>query len=94
MRIKVLLSLVIVTLLLAACGGSSGQEVAPTVPAVAEEPAEAPTEVPAEEPAEVPTEAPAEEMMDAASMIGSPDPLAVSGNIVSAGSSTVFPLAE
>ncbi|MFN2143326.1 MAG: PstS family phosphate ABC transporter substrate-binding protein, partial [Candidatus Promineifilaceae bacterium] len=94
MRIKVLLSLVIVALLLAACGGSSGQEVAPTAPAAAEEPAEAPTEVPAEEPAEVPTEAPAEEMMDAASMIGSPDPLAVSGNIVSAGSSTVFPLAE
>ena len=31
---------------------------------------------------------------ESAMMIGSPDPLAVSGNVVSAGSSTVFPLAE
>jgi phosphate transport system substrate-binding protein len=99
MRFKVIELLIFVALFVAACGGSSGQEVAPTAPASVEEPTEAPAEMPAEEPTEAPAEEaemPAEEssMADAASMIGSPDPLAVSGNIVSAGSSTVFPLAE
>ncbi len=87
MRFKIVILFLLLALFVAACGGQSGQELAPTAPAPAEE-----AEV--EEPAEEPEEAPAEEMADAASMIGSPDPLAVSGNVVSAGSSTVFPLAE
>ena len=89
MRIRILILFILIALFVAACGGSSGQEVAPTAPPVVKEAEEAP----AEEAEEVSAEE-AEEMVDATSMIGSPDPLAVSGNIVSAGSSTVFPLAE
>ncbi len=82
MRLKIALILTIIALFVVACGGDSGQEVAPTRPAPAQE-ADA---SPAEE-----VEAPAEEMMDEMPL---PDPLSVNGIIVSAGSSTVFPLAE
>ncbi|MFN2247532.1 MAG: PstS family phosphate ABC transporter substrate-binding protein [Candidatus Promineifilaceae bacterium] len=91
MRFKVTVLLIFVALFVAACGGSSGQEVAPTAPASASEPTEAAAEAPT---AEAEATANEESMVEAASMIGLPDPLAVSGNIVSAGSSTVFPLAE
>ena len=99
MRLRIVILMILVALFVAACGGTSGQEVAPTAPADAEEaeqPAEETAAEPTEEPMEEPTEAPAEEAVDSESMamIGAPDPLAVSGNIVSAGSSTVFPLAE
>ena len=99
MRFKIAVLLIITALFVVACGADSGQELAPT-PRPTAEAAEAATEAPAEE-AEMPAEesaAPAEEaeMPAEESMgeIGMPDPLAVSGNIVSAGSSTVFPLAE
>ena len=91
MRIKVFLLLIFVVIFTMACGGGSGQEVAPTAPAVAEEPADEAVEQPTDTPAEEITE---EVVGESSAMIGSPDPLAVSGNIVSAGSSTVFPLAE
>jgi phosphate transport system substrate-binding protein len=95
MQFKVVILLIFAALFMAACGGGSGQEVAPTAPAAAEEPVEEAAEEPIEETSEEPAEEPAEEeMVDPAAVIGSPDPLAVSGNIVSAGSSTVFPLAE
>jgi phosphate transport system substrate-binding protein len=74
---------VLASLVLAACGGGTIQ-----TPAPAEEPA-----APAEEPAAEPTEAPAEEpASDDPMAMYAPD--AVSGDIVIAGSSTVFPLAE
>jgi len=70
------------SLVLAACGGTI------QTPAPAEEPA-----APAEEPAAEPTEAPEEPAMPEDPMaMYAPD--AVSGDIVIAGSSTVFPLAE
>lgn len=88
MKSRVITFLSLLILILAACGGGSGQELAPTA-------------VPADNTASEPQEEAVEEASTAdestgASMaaIGAPDPLAVSGNIVSAGSSTVFPLAE
>ena len=82
----------VLALVLAACGGQA-QEVAPTAAAAVESAAETAGE--AVEAAQ-PTVESAVETAPAGSamMIGEPDPLAVSGNIVSAGSSTVFPLAE
>ncbi len=108
MKNTFLVLLVLVALLLAACGGQVQQaaptiaaaveEAVPTVEAAVEEAAEAVEEVaeePTAAPVEEPTEAPAEEPgAESAMEIGMPDPLAVSGSIVSAGSSTVFPLAE
>ena len=75
---------VLASLTLAACGGDI------QTPAPAEEPA-APAEEPAEEPTAVPEE-PAEEPASDPMAMYAPD--AVSGDIVIAGSSTVFPLAE
>ncbi|NMC54435.1 MAG: PstS family phosphate ABC transporter substrate-binding protein [Chloroflexi bacterium] len=79
--------LVIASVVLAACGATP--TAAPTAEAAAE--AASPTAV-AEQPTEVPaTEAVMEPVDDMLPMV---DPLAVTGDIVSAGSSTVFPLAE
>lgn len=92
MRYRVMILFILLALFIAACGGG-------------DETADAPQEAPAIEGAAgiEPTqevepagesmtdeEAPAEGMGD----MLMPDPLAVSGNVVSAGSSTVFPLAE
>ena len=77
--------LIAMSFVLAACGGGATATEAPVVqPTTA--PAE-PTAAPAE-PTSAPTEAPTEDTM----AMYAPD--AVSGDIVSAGSSTVFPLSE
>ena len=104
MRIKLLVLLVWVALLAVACGGTTPptteevvatvetavEEVAPTTEAAAEDPtaemAEEATAAP--EATEEPTTTAGDGTMPMA------DPLAVSGDIVAAGSSTVFPLAE
>lgn len=84
MRLKSVILLLILALLLAACGG--GQEQAPATPEPA---AAAPTEETAEDLGEeVPVEQPI------SGELPMPDPLAVSGDIITAGSSTVFPLTE
>lgn len=70
---------------LAACGGEP--TAVPEIP-TAEPVAEMPTELPA------PTEAPVEEPMSGGVMLEPVDPAAVTGDIVTAGSSTVFPLSE
>jgi phosphate transport system substrate-binding protein len=84
--------LLMTALLVSACGGSEAPAAdAPAVGEVAvEEPAVAPTEAPPQE-AGQPAEAPA-----AMSASGLPEvnPLAVSGDIIIAGSSTVYPLTE
>jgi phosphate transport system substrate-binding protein len=90
MRIKVLGLLILVALLAVACGGGTNQgTVEPTAEALATEAVVeevAPTEeVMAEGTAEEPTG-------DGALPLA--DPLAVTGDIVTAGSSTVFPLSE
>jgi phosphate binding protein len=82
MRIKVSGLLMLVALLAVACGGTTPETVAPTTEAVAEEPT---------------AEAAGEEETTGGGgtlVLGEPDPLAVSGDIVTAGSSTVFPLTE
>ncbi len=93
----VLVSLFLMVNLVTACGGAT--------PAATEAPAEEPTEAPAE-PTEAPVEAMEEEEEEvaeeepseapSASTVELPevDPLSVSGDIITAGSSTVFPLSE
>lgn len=98
MRFKVFGLLILVTLLAVACGGAAQQaaeEVAPTVQAAVEEAvptvAAAATEI-AEAAEEEPTTAASTEAESGT--LPTADPLAVSGDIVTAGSSTVFPLSE
>jgi phosphate transport system substrate-binding protein len=94
MRFKLIGFLVWVTLLAVACGGQTQQpveEAAPTTEAVATEAAEEPT---TEEMAEEPTVAAEEPTTGATGEMPLPDPLAVTGDVVTAGSSTVFPLTE
>ncbi len=92
MRFKLIGLLMLITMLAVACGGTAEQvveEVAPTLEAVVEE--VAPTvEAAVEEMA--PTVEAAGEL--AAGELPMADPLAVTGDIVTAGSSTVFPLTE
>ncbi len=85
--IKLLSQLVLTTALLAACGAQE-----PVAPPQTEATAE-PQTVATEE-ATMEEEAPAEEPMHEGIMLPAVDPLAVSGDVISAGSSTVFPLAE
>jgi phosphate binding protein len=110
MRIKFLALMMLVVLAVAACGGTAQQaveqiaptleaavqeiaptveaavqEVAPTVAAAATEVAEAVVEEPA-------AEEPMAEVVPG--VLPEPDPFASSGDIVTAGSSTVFPLSE
>src|SRR5919109_1031975 len=76
---------VVMSLMLAACAPATTEAPAPTEAP----PTEAmPTEAPTEAATEAPTEAPAEDPL----AMYAPD--AVSGDIVTAGSSTVFPLTE
>lgn len=92
MRFKVIALLVLIALLAAACGGQTEQpveEAAPTVETAATEAVGEPTAEPA---AEEPTAEPATE--GATGEMPVPDPLAVTGDVVTAGSSTVFPLTE
>ena len=86
---------VVTALLVAACGGAATPAAAPA-PATEEA---APTEAAAEAPAEAPTAAATEAAAAPAAaggvlMLPAVNPLAVSGDIIAAGSSTVFPLAE
>jgi len=84
MRFKVIGLLMLIGLLAVACGGTAPtvEQLAPTVQALATE--VAPT-----------VEAVVEEATSGEAAPGElPDPLAVSGDIVTAGSSTVFPLTE
>ena len=85
MRYKLSGLLLLVALFAVACGGQTPEEVAPTLEAVVEE--VAPTAAAMATEAAGPSAGPAMEL-------GSPDPLAVSGDVVTAGSSTVFPLTE
>lgn len=76
---------------IAACGGGEAEAPVATAPEVVEEPEEEPVEpepAPTEEPAAEPEPVQAEGELPAV------DPLAVEGDIVTAGSSTVFPLTE
>ena len=85
--------LVVLALTVAACGGGSEPAASPAVEATAV-PAEAATEAPTAAPAEA-TAAPAEAAATGgAIMLPEVNPLAVSGDIIVAGSSTVYPLAE
>ncbi len=93
MRFKFFLVLMVVALLTVACGPQATPAPTP-VPAAAAEPTATPAE-PTAAPAE-PTAAPAEPTAAPAEMGGLPEvnPLDVTGDIVTAGSSTVFPLSE
>lgn len=81
LRLSTMLLLALIVPILAACGGAATP--APTTAPAAEAPTTAPT-------AEAPTTAPA--VVDTG--LPEVDPAAVSGNIISAGSSTVFPLTQ
>lgn len=101
MRFKVVVLLILLVFLVAACGGQETAQApsgAPAVEGAAEIGSAALEEESstAEEAAPVEEQAVAEEESASDVMTGMPmpDPLAVSGNVVSAGSSTVFPLAE
>ena len=89
----VTLLLLLASLLLVACGGDSGPQQLPTaVPEIQTETETEAEEAPAvDEEAEEEAEAP---MADGMVVLPEVDVLAVSGNIVTAGSSTVFPLTE
>ena len=94
MRIKLLALLVLVALMAAACGGTTPattEEVVATVETAVEEVAPTTEAAAEEQPAEA-TEEPA--MAEGDGTMPMADPLAVSGDIVTAGSSTVFPLTE
>ncbi len=78
-RVSVLGLLLGLSLLVTACGGAATPTAAPLEP----------TAVP-----DQPTVAPTESAMMGEVQLPEVDPLALSGNIVSAGSSTVFPLSE
>ena len=97
MRFKLIGLLMFITMLAVACGGAAEQvveEVAPTLEAVVEE--VAPTVEAAVEEMAPTVEAAVEEAAGemAAGELPMADPLAVTGDIVTAGSSTVFPLTE
>jgi phosphate binding protein len=83
-------------LFVTACSGAAAPATTPATDAAA--PAEAVTEAPTEAPAEAATEAPAETAAPAEAADGATlpevNPLEVSGDIIMAGSSTVYPLAE
>jgi phosphate transport system substrate-binding protein len=93
--LKLLTPLFVLAFLLNACApAGTPAPVAPTTPPVAA-PTDAPTDAPAAKPVEptaavVETTAPASTGM----MLPEVDPASVTGNIVAAGSSTVYPLAE
>ena len=95
MRRIIAAMLLILVMMLAACTPAAPAAEAPAAEAT-EAPAEA-TEAPAEEAAAEATEAPAEEAPAAegeAVTLPEVNPLEVTGDIISAGSSTVFPLSE
>ena len=103
MRLKVMFVLVLIVMILAACGGQEAAvapiEAPPDVERAAAIEEAVPEEAPAVEEDAGEQEAVAEESTAAAESepaggLPMANPLDVSGNVVSAGSSTVFPLAE
>jgi phosphate transport system substrate-binding protein len=89
MRLKSVFMFLLIVSLVTACGGAEEQAPIATEPTTAVETTEEMGEAPAEEAAAEPTEAVMEE-----GDLPIPDPLAVTGDIITAGSSTVFPLTE
>lgn len=79
-RYVLLVGLTVLTLLVGACSGPTSTP--------------APTQAPEEAPTEAPTEEPAEESSGEGMSLPDVNPLEVEGDIITAGSSTVFPLAE
>ena len=92
MRLKILALLVAITLFIAACGGTAEPQV--VTETVEVEVTRVVTET--ETVVETVTETVAETVTEQVEVLALPmvDPLSVSGDVVSAGSSTVFPLAE
>lgn len=94
-RIVVLTSLTImVAVMLAACGSATPAPTAAPVQAPTEAPTKAPEPTTAPEPTKAPEATKAPEPAAASMMLPEVNPLEVTGEIISAGSSTVFPLAE
>ena len=91
-KTSILFSVIItMALILSACASTSTNE--PAVPTAV--PTEAPATEPTDAPALEPTEAPAPEpTAGMTSILPEVDPASVSGDIIAAGSSTVYPLAE
>jgi len=91
MRFKLLVILALATIVMAAC--SSGEEAATSAPAATQEPEVLEvTRVVTEEVTRVVENVVTEEV--AVAVLPAVDPLSVTGDIVTAGSSTVFPLSE
>jgi len=91
MRSKLFVVLFIVMMLVAACGGQPAAAPEPTQPPAAQaQPTAAPEPTKAPEPAAAPTAASA----GSGVMLPEVNPLEVQGDIIMAGSSTVYPLAE
>ena len=109
MRRFLFVGLILVALIVSACGGAATPTAAPaavqpTATPVPAEPTAAPAPTQAPEPTQAaePTQAPepttapepTKEAMPAAGMLPAVNPLEVTGDIISAGSSTVYPLSE
>lgn len=100
MRLKLIVVMLVATLLLVACGpsddGETTQATAAPVEVTREVVVESTREVVVGSTREVVVEVPGESTTETVEVIALPsvDPLSVSGNVVTAGSSTVFPLAE
>jgi phosphate binding protein len=106
MRFKILVGLFVLAMIVAACAAPAATPAPTAAPAATEAPATAapaPTTVPAatEAPATAapapttePTAAPTEAPAASGSMLPEVNPLDVTGDIITAGSSTVFPLSE
>ncbi len=89
MRYTFFAGLVVVALLLVGCGGTAQPTAQPTSPS-APQPTQAPTVPPTAKPTAAPTPAASSGMIELPEV----NPLEVKGDIVTAGSSTVFPLSE
>jgi phosphate transport system substrate-binding protein len=94
--VRWLSAFILIAILLTACGGGATQTTAPQPEAT--EPAGVETEVMTGEPTDARTEEPSEAMTEEATggevLLPEVDPAEATGAIVTAGSSTVFPLAE
>ena len=95
MRRFLVFGLIIAALVLAACGGAETEPTAAVEPTAAAEPAVAPEPTAAPEPTKDSMPAMGEAtVMDGKIMLPEVNPLEVTGDVIAAGSSTVFPLAE
>ena len=95
MRRFLVFGLIIAALVLAACGGAETEPTAAVEPTAAAEPTVAPEPTAAPEPTKDSMPAMGEAtVMDGKIMLPEVNPLEVTGDVIAAGSSTVFPLAE